>query len=145
MTWPAPSSQSARTLAMTNTPEPTVQPVPVENVVGNQNFDYFSVKYNIQPSIKSVHVTCDNKFVVFGAMRKIFFKEIDTFQSRKMLHEEKLQYFGSKMNTLGTMKVQQIECHPRIPSVVASVSDNSLNLWSLQDHESIAQAYNCMN
>ena len=57
-----------------------MQPLPAQNVVGGTNSQYYVVKHNIQnSSIKSVHLTCDNRVVVFGAMRKIFFKEIDTF------------------------------------------------------------------
>lgn len=131
---------------MATGPEPTIQALPVQNIVGKFNDDYFTVKHNIQSSIKSVHVTCDNKFVVFGAMRKIFFKEIETFfSSRKMLQEQKLNYLGSKMNTVSTMEVQQIECHPRIPSIVASVSGNSLNVWSLQEHEQQTEVFNIIN
>ena len=79
-------------------------------------------------------------------MRKIFFKEIETFfPLRKMIQEQKLNYLGSKMNTVSTMEVQQIECHPRIPSVVASVSGNSLNVWSLQEYENITAVFNIIN
>ena len=68
-------------------PEPTVQPVPKDYYVGAQNLNYTVVKSNIHSqSIKSIHVTCDNKYVVFGAMRKIYFHEIDLFEtSRKQL------------------------------------------------------------
>lgn len=99
------SFTSGRTLSQP--PEPTVQPTPAQNVVGSSGMaNYYTVKHNISQSIKSVHVTCDNRVVVFGAMRKIFFKEIDSFfHSRKMLQESKIAYLGSKMNTVSTMEV----------------------------------------
>ena len=102
----AGSYTSNRTLSQP--PEPTIQPTPAQNVVGGTGIaNYYTVKHNISQSIKSVHVTCDNKVVVFGAMRKIFFKEIDSFfHSRKMLQEAKIAYLGSKMNTVSTMEVQ---------------------------------------
>jgi len=35
------------------------------------------------------------------------------------------------------MEVQEIECHPLIPNVVASVSDNNLNVWNLQQPDTL--------
>ena len=57
-----------------------------------------------------MHVTCDNKVVVFGAMRKIFFREISaiekTQKKRKLLCEQKIAFLGSKVNTIGQVEVQ---------------------------------------
>ena len=43
------------------------------------------------------------------------------------------------------MEVQQIECHPCIPNVVASVSGNSLNVWNLQEHDRLSEVFSIVN
>ena len=62
-----------------------------------------------------------------------------------MLQESKIAYLGSKMNTVSTMEVQQIECHPRIPNVVASVSGNSLHVWNLDEPERFTEVFSIVN
>ena len=49
------------------------------------------------------------------------------------------------MNTVSTMEVQQIECHPQIPNVVASVSGNSLNVWNLEEPERFTEVFSIVN
>jgi len=48
------------------------------------------------------------------------------------------------MNTL-SMEVQEIECHPLIPNVVASVSDNNLNVWNLQQPDTLTESFIIVN
>ena len=65
------------------------------------------MKHNISQSIKSVNITCDNQNVVFGAMRKIFFRPIESIEkARKMLDESKISFLGNKVNTIGQVEVQ---------------------------------------
>ena len=63
-------------------PEPTTQENPTQNVIGSLNQNYLSYKHDMQ-TVKSVHLTCDNKYVLFGALRKIFFYLVDDFQKIK--------------------------------------------------------------
>jgi len=120
-------------------PEPTTQQIPSENVVGGQS-NFKIVKHSI-PSIKSVHVTCDNAQVVLRAQRKIYFKSINALtkpasknkNKNKILSESKISVLGSKMNTLSQIEVQQLECHPLMAEVVASVSGNRINVWNLEE------------
>lgn len=132
------------------TPEPTKQENPVSNVIGGLNPSYLSFKHDLQ-TIKSVHMTCDNKFVLFAALRKIFFKEVEDFkkisvsakQAHRTIKEKQVPYLGGKINTSGSTEVHQIECHPALPDVVASVSGNSLNVWDIQSPDTTtANFYN---
>ena len=38
-----------------------------------------------------------------------------------------------------------IECHPRIPNVVASVSNNSINIWDLEQPEQTSEEQSVVN
>lgn len=87
-----------------------MQENPVSNVIGSLNPSYLSFKHDLQ-TIKSVHMTCDNKFVLFAALRKIFFKEVDDFKKisakreNKQIKEKQMPCLGGKINTSGSTEV----------------------------------------
>ena len=41
------------------------------------------IKHDISQVIKSVSITCDQEFVIFGAMRKILFKRVQEILEKK--------------------------------------------------------------
>ena len=102
--------------------------------LSNQNF---TIKHDISQSIKSVAVTCDNDYVVLGAMRKILFKPIQGILGAKQgkLPERTMGCFGQNQSA-SSLEVQQIECSPFLNSVIASVSGNSVYIWNLETPDS---------
>ena len=82
-------------------------------------------------------------------MRKIFFRRIDAIEkaqkTRKPIYESKISFLGSKVNTMGQVEVQQIQCHPQLADVTASVSGNSLSVWSLQNPEARTEEFSIVN
>jgi len=91
------------------------------------------IKHSINQSIKSVSITCNQEFVVFGAMRKIVFQSVQTILESKRLGKKK----GLNMTSLGNsnQEVQGIDCHPMNEKVVASISGNNVFVWDLDRPE----------
>ena len=97
----------------------------------------FTIKHDIGQSVKSVAITCNNDYVVLGAMRKILFKPIQGILEVRQgkLYERNMGMLGQNQS-MSSLEVQQIECNPYFNSLVASVSGNSVYIWDLETPDS---------
>ena len=100
----------------------------------------FTIKYDIPLTVKSISITCDQEYIIFGAMRKILFKRVQSIfdisqkMSKSKLKKDNMHSLG-KLSTASNLEVSQIECHPELPQVVASTSGNNVLVWDLQSPE----------
>ena len=91
------------------------------------------MKHELQ-SIKSVSLTCDQKTVVFGAMRKVLYLPIlDLIAFKGKLKEHRLSMLGGRNSN--HEEVQMVKCSPVAPQDTATVEGNFVNVWDLERNE----------
>lgn len=86
------------------------------------------IKFDVN-NVKSLSITSDQKFILFGVMRKILFIDIkEIYKCKRKVRENKFD----ELSSLKYSEFQQVECNPIYPYCVASLSDTVALVWDLQ-------------